>query len=439
VDSLSNHIVYLSVEIEFTMDANHHHHHHNHHDTHHHLEMEFYCAVTAGNLEVVDRLLAHDERDPMGPSVNLVTTQSYAGHSILHGACSIHRPGVVHALLQRAPIRRRLLNLPDQRHGRTPLQTCIVTKHDDLALLLLQQGNIRVHHLDNDQRNALHLACYYNSAPTVIRTLVRNMKNNTNGTNGSSASILHRLHKPDVFGKSPLLYAADHGNVTIVRTLLSYSDASTTAGCVWEWELSHVRGMAQVPNYQAVACLLLDAGIEIRPHVTAEHPYKIHTQLMQWLHHQQHDDMAQQLRTAAARGNISKLQSLLMCLSSDEQISYESSSSSSSTTTTTTTTTTLTDPTKHVTIASYFIHQVSPAPSRCTALDCAARYGSVAAIALLLEAAAGRASPLLASDQDSYVHIPKAMQLAATYGHLSVVEELLRHTLMAAQNRWQKK
>ena len=386
------------------MDANH----------HHHREMEFYCAATAGNLEVVDRFLAQDDDDDDPSTIHrhssIVTTQAYAGHSILHGACAIHRPGVVQALLERPQVSQNLLNLPDQRRGRTPLQTCIAAKHDDLAALLLQHEDLNVKHLDQDRRNALHLACYYNSAPSVIHKLIQKMKNRNNKDNSSpSSSFLRHVHKPDVFDKTPLLYAADHGNVGIVQTLLAYSNASTIAAtCCWEWELSHVRGLLQVPHYQAVACLLMDAGIEILTRVTAtQHPYKIHIELMQWLHHHQHNNVAQHLRTAAARGDVPKLQAFLSLASSESSCRHEATTN-----------------------AGHFIHQSSPAPSRYTALHCAARYGSAAAVSFLLEAGA---SPWTQGDSSST--IPTALQLAVTYGHLSVVEELLRHTLVTTQRR----
>lgn len=359
-------------------------------DLHHsHVEMEFYCAATAGNLAAVDRLLAQGDDQ-------IVVTQAFAGHSILHGACNIHRPGVVEALLARPRIRNRLLNLPDQRHARTPLQTCITAKHDDLALLLLKQDDIQVHHLDDEGRTALHLACYCNSSPVVIQALIRKMNEK------DTTSML--VHKRDKFGKTPLLYAADHANVVIVQQLLAMpSDPSKTSTC-WEWELSHtVRGQLQVPQYQAVARLLLDAGMLIQATLTSKHPYKIHVELLQWLQHQQ-ADVGQQVRAAASRGDIPHLEALLLLAATTGGQQQQQSDAS----------------------LVVLVNQPSQAPLRYTALHCAARYGSPAAVSLLLDAGASPWKDKYEDDETTTT----PLQLAASYGHLHIIEELLRGTLV---------
>ena len=377
-------------------------------------EMEFYCAVTTGNLSVVDRFLTrYEEQQQRGsngsannndnaqeqpPQQFTLAAQSFAGHSVLHGACNVHKGNgstTVQALLARPAIRDACLNLRDLRHHRTPLQTCLVVGHDDLALLLLQQDDINVSNRDDDDRTALHLACFGNRSLRVIQVLIQKCN-----------QVDSRLiHQPDKYGKTPLLYACDHANLPVVQQLLSTMPTTAVEGTTslssssppcWEWELSHVRGALEIPVYQTVARIVLNAGFTIRPILRSKHPFKIHKELLAWMQHLQADPV-QQLRTAAAQGNLVALQqSLLLIMSSSSANSPQPKS----------------EPTTACRKAVL-----------SSALYGAARYGHAAGVGLLMDAGA---SLWMVHNENGMTPV----QIAVQYGHLNVVEEILRHTVV---------
>lgn len=355
-------------------------------------EMEFYCAATTGNLAVVDRFLSQtaDQHDAVVVE-QIVASQSFAGHSVLHGACNVNRN--VHALLARPLIRRICLNLRDVRLHRTPLQTCLAVGHNDLALRLLQEEEIDVTNRDDDDRTALHLACYFNRSLRVVQALI-----------DASSSLLYQRDK---YGKTPLLYACDCGNVTVVQLLLSIMSHVNETTTTWHWELAHVRGALEIPQYKQVARLVLNAGMTVRPSLRAKRPYQIHRELLAWIQAQLQDP-AQLIRTAAAQGNIVALQSLLgiqPCNSSSRNQPTQSTSKSP-----------LHSKAKTATSASSHNNE-------STALHGAARYGQAAAVGLLLQA--GACSPWQV-DETGITPI----QIAVQWGHLHVVEEILRYTIV---------
>ena len=356
-------------------------------------EMEFYCAAVAGNLSAVDSFLEErNNEDDDGNNTNDehnvidVSAQSFAGHTVLHGACNVHRSGVVQALLQRPKIRSLLLNAQDERHRRTPLQTCIVVGHEDLAYLLIQEYDADVMSVDEDNRTALHLACYYKRSWGLIRCLLERMQRQNN------IPFQQQLwNSPDDFGKTPLLYACDAGNVGVVEYMLDRLVVSPQLPSLttWDWDLALVRGARVVPAYQQVAQLVLNAGIVIQPQLPARRPYKIHEELLAWINKVQQDP-EQQLRTAAAQGNIKQLQSLLL------SSSYEAHSS-------------------RVGCSQHNTPE-------WTALHSAARWGHTAACSVLLHAGV---SPMVPNENGQ-----TPVQIAVEYGHLSVVEEILRHVVL---------
>ena len=336
-------------------------------------EMGFYCAAIIGNINKVDRILHGGQVD--------VATQSFAGHTILHGACSINKPGVVKALLEKSKIRESLVNVRDHRHGRTPLQATIVTGNTSLALTLLKAGsdpNIQ----DNDGRSALHLACCCNSDLTLTSALL-------------SLTPADEMSRSDQSGKSCWHYAAEHGNVGLVHMLLEctpYPQFHT-----WHWDMTTVPVEEDSRHlYGMLIRLLLDAGTEIIPKFCEKRVHLVHRQLY-CLWRRLCFDPDQRLRTAAAQGNTSVIQRLLRT----SQGSFHRKVSS---------------PQHWWSLSGVDV----PSPvTDWTPLMIASRYGQVSAVVLLMEAGA---NPWQTTEMEDRC----ALQLAQEYGHFGVVQEILR-------------
>ena len=380
------------------------------------LEMELYCAAMCGDVDAVDRILSSQQTPPNNNNHTLLLSQAFAGHTILHGACNANHSGVVADLLQRVPaVRQYLLPHPDVRHGRTPLQTALAVGHDDLAHWLLDTYDnddaLNLRHVDFDGRHALHLACLQNTAAVIPALIQRLAPKKDSSHNPTAAAAI--LHAPDRHGKTPLLYACDHANVAVVELLLETFVPTPTTTC-WYLEIAKcIRGVRHVPRYQAVVQLVLDAGVPVKAaaKTTPGVPYQIHADFAAWLAQRQADP-AQQIRTAAAAGNVI----LLLQLLKKQSPSLSLSSS------------------KDMPRLNHELVALASPGSRTgwTALHGAARYGHVAACSLLLYAGAlplcnGHQNEVEEDDDDD---IPTPLQLAVQNGHLDVVEELLRHVLV---------
>ena len=325
-------------------------------------QMEFYCAAIVGNMPVVDRCINNGRID--------VASQTFAGHTILHGACNINKPGVVQDLLKNPEIRERLLNVKDERRGRTPLQVSIALGNNALVLTLLQAGadpGIK----DNDGRSALHLACFYNSPNRVCVELL-------------SREIPIEVNTKDHFGKSCLTYAAENGNAALVFLLLE-KESTRKRIPIWHWDLSSVpEEDCSRPPYGTIIRLLLDAGADIVPKLNENRSHPVHQQFFQFWR-KLVLDRHQRLRSAAAQGNCVALQQIL----GTGEISD--------------------------------VDRPSPV-SGWTPLMIACRYGNVATVELLMEAGA---SPWI----NTLLEERTALQIAQEYGHLEVVQNILRHVL----------
>lgn len=356
-----------------------------------HDEISFYMAATKGDWTVVDRLLMtvcenSQERDA------LVATQAWNGHTILHGAMPWGPNTVVKTMLNR--FSPQLINIPDQRHGWTPLQTALTMRHFAVARLLLQEACITItsSHADHERRTVLHTACrqYMVPADLVISILEK--------TKASEMETL--IHAADIHGETALNYAAQHGNAAVVEALLKVS--ATPPPPTWQWELVQVRGPRSVAGHQRVCRLLMDAGVQVAPSLPGRQDddspaylrfYKIHTDLYEWCGRVQ-AERAQQIRTAAARGNIQALQALLKTVGSTSTHDNKNNN-------------------PQIVDTSRQMLQ--------TALHGAARYGHAAAVALLLEAGADAVQGCTKDDMNKNTPWHVALQ----YGHLQVVQEMV--------------